>query len=117
MQHCYDFYKPDMATEYPVVDGKLSLKRYFTALDKCYQLYKNSFGLKCKSSHDKPLITDFDYMLFHTPFCKMVQKAFGRMMIHDLLALGEDIDENAQQRYKELLGYRYVVCYCIQYFF
>ena len=24
MQHAYDFYKPDMLSEYPIVDGKLS---------------------------------------------------------------------------------------------
>ena len=38
--HAYDFYKPDMNSEYPIVDGKLSINCYLRALDKCYQGYK-----------------------------------------------------------------------------
>lgn len=40
MEHVYDFYKPDLQSEYPVVDGKLSIQCYLGALDKCYQRYK-----------------------------------------------------------------------------
>jgi hydroxymethylglutaryl-CoA synthase len=39
MKHAYDFYKPDLSSEYPVVDGKLSIQCYLSALDHCYQLY------------------------------------------------------------------------------
>lgn len=39
MQHVYDFYKPDMDSEYPTVDGKLSIQCYLHALDKCYEVY------------------------------------------------------------------------------
>lgn len=39
MQHAYDFYKPDMVSEYPVVDGKLSIQCYLSALDRCYSTY------------------------------------------------------------------------------
>ena len=41
MQHAYDFYKPDLSSEYPVVDGKLSVQCYVNALDNCYQMYKS----------------------------------------------------------------------------
>lgn len=41
MQHAYDFYKPDMGSEYPVVDGKLSIECYLSALDRCYSVYRN----------------------------------------------------------------------------
>lgn len=41
MQHAYDFYKPDMVSEYPVVDGKLSIQCYLGALDRCYSVYRN----------------------------------------------------------------------------
>lgn len=41
MQHAYDFYKPDMVSEYPVVDGKLSIECYLSALDRCYSVYRN----------------------------------------------------------------------------
>jgi hydroxymethylglutaryl-CoA synthase len=33
----WDFYKPHMASEYPVVDGKHSQACYLTAVDACYQ--------------------------------------------------------------------------------
>lgn len=37
--HAYDFYKPKLASEYPVVDGKLSQSCYIGALDSCFQGY------------------------------------------------------------------------------
>ncbi|XP_056173967.1 hydroxymethylglutaryl-CoA synthase-like isoform X2 [Syzygium oleosum] len=37
MSHAYDFYKPNLASEYPVVDGKLSQTCYLMALDSCYK--------------------------------------------------------------------------------
>lgn len=40
MENAYDFYKPDGATEYPMVDGKLSIQCYLRALDRCYTLYR-----------------------------------------------------------------------------
>ena len=40
MEHTYDFYKPELQSEYPVVDGKLTIQCYLGALDKCYQRYK-----------------------------------------------------------------------------
>jgi len=38
-QHAYDFYKPDLTSEYPVVDGQYSLECYTRALDSCYSAY------------------------------------------------------------------------------
>lgn len=40
MEHAYDFYKPDLASEYPVVDGQLSIQCYLRALDRCYAVYR-----------------------------------------------------------------------------
>lgn len=40
MEHAYDFYKPNMESEYPVVDGKLSIQCYLGALDKCYRRFR-----------------------------------------------------------------------------
>lgn len=40
MEHAYDFYKPDLMSEYPVVDGKLSIECYLSALDRCYSVYR-----------------------------------------------------------------------------
>ncbi|KAL9105828.1 MAG: hypothetical protein Q9187_008651, partial [Circinaria calcarea] len=39
MQHVYDFYKPDLTTEYPIVDGHFSVHCYMEAVDACYKGY------------------------------------------------------------------------------
>ena len=46
MKHAYDFYKPDLQSEYPVVDGKLSIQCYLGALDKCYERYRRKIAAK-----------------------------------------------------------------------
>lgn len=35
IEHAYDFYKPDVSSEYPTVDGKLSIDCYLRAIDNC----------------------------------------------------------------------------------
>src|ERR1700712_4551317 len=37
--HTYDFYKPDLTSEYPIVDGHYSIKCYTQAVDACYKAY------------------------------------------------------------------------------
>ena len=96
MSHAYDFYKPDMSSEYPVVDGALSVKSYTTALDNCYMNYlKKLKTLKDKQqlTSDSPLtMKDIDYMVFHTPYCKLVQKSVGRCMFLDYLSCRDRSD-------------------------
>lgn len=48
MQHAYDFYKPDLLSEYPVVDGKLSIECYLNALDRCYELFRRKANAKAR---------------------------------------------------------------------
>lgn len=43
MDDTYDFYKGDMLTNYPSVDGKLSIKCYFDGLYNCYSTYRKRF--------------------------------------------------------------------------
>jgi hydroxymethylglutaryl-CoA synthase len=43
MDDTYDFYKGNMHTNYPLVDGKLSVQCYFEALYNCYCLYRKKF--------------------------------------------------------------------------
>lgn len=95
MTHAYDFYKPDMKSEYPFVDGHLSISCYMCALDGCYaDLLKNS--TRIASSADRypeaaailarkrqGLIDIFDFMAFHTPNCKLVSKSYGRILYND----------------------------------
>ncbi|GCC20261.1 hypothetical protein chiPu_0018839 [Chiloscyllium punctatum] len=87
MQHAYDFYKPDMVSEYPVVDGKLSIQCYLSALDHCYKVYCNKYQAQKQKEGSDACFTlqDFDYMVFHTPYCKLVQKSVARLLLNDFL--------------------------------
>jgi len=86
-QHVYDFYKPDMASEYPQVDGPLSNKCYLSALDKCYQLFCKKAS---KKGRKETTLSDFDALLFHTPYCKLVKKSVARLALNDFLRLPRD---------------------------
>lgn len=79
MKHAYDFYKPDLSSEYPTVDGKLSIQCYLSALDHCYGLYVK----KCAKNGVKIDLDAFDAVLFHTPYCKLVQKSLARLALND----------------------------------
>ncbi len=46
MENVYDFYKPILDSEYPVVDGKLSTDCYLRAVDSCYATYGDRFEKK-----------------------------------------------------------------------
>lgn len=100
MQHAYDFYKPDLTSEYPVVDGHFSIKCYTEAVDACYKAYnKRHSVLKSKinghtngtngvdaSAEGKTFLDRFDYMAFHAPTCKLVAKSYARLLYNDYLA-------------------------------
>ena len=95
MQHAYDFYKPDLTSEYPVVDGKFSLTCYTEALDAAYSEYnKREAKLQSRNGHanangvdaSKTPLDRFDYIAFHAPTCKLVQKSYARLLYHDYLA-------------------------------
>lgn len=104
MQHAYDFYKPNLSSEYPVVDGKLSVQCYVNALDKCYHLYKSK-AKKIGISDNKCLLDSADGFIFHSPYCKLVQKSFARLMVNDLW---DDPEPDFTQKYKGLEAYRYI---------
>ncbi|KAL0273315.1 UNVERIFIED_CONTAM: hypothetical protein PYX00_006013 [Menopon gallinae] len=88
MTHAYDFYKPDMLSEYPVVDGPLSIKCYFSALDKCYNRYKE----KASKTNVKRVesMYDFNGILFHCPYSKLVQKSVARLYYNDYLKKSDE---------------------------
>ncbi|KAK3072295.1 3-hydroxy-3-methylglutaryl coenzyme A synthase [Teratosphaeriaceae sp. CCFEE 6253] len=93
--HAYDFYKPDLTSEYPIVDGHFSLKCYTEAVDKCYKAYnerektlKSQMNGHANGGHAElatPL-DRFDYMCFHAPTCKLVSKSYARLLYNDYLA-------------------------------
>ena len=92
MQHAYDFYKPDLTSEYPVVDGHFSVSCYTEAVDACYKAYNEreaslqksgiANGVHDTSEHTTPL-DRFDHVLFHSPTCKLVAKSYARLLYND----------------------------------
>lgn len=88
MEHAYDFYKPDLASEYPYVDGHFSLTCYTRALDAAYKEYVAREAQRGAAAADasKPSLDRFDYVAFHAPTCKLVQKSYARLLYHDYLA-------------------------------
>ena len=67
-EHAYDFYKPNLASDYPVVDGALSNECYQRAVDATWARFGSS---------------EFDYALMHAPYGKLVRKAFHRLVDKD----------------------------------
>ena len=97
MEHAYDFYKPDLSSEYPVVDGKLSIQCYLGALDKCYQRYAD----KASTPGNPFTIEQADYFIFHSPFTKLVAKSLGRLKLVDFVRASSP-DTSAEGRYAGL---------------
>lgn len=93
--HAYDFYKPDLTSEYPLVDGQFSIQCYTEAVDACYKAYNGrEKTLKSKANghtngtHAEAAVPldRFDYMCFHAPTCKLVSKSYARLLWNDYLA-------------------------------
>lgn len=101
MRHAYDFYKPDLRSEYPVVDGRLSIQCYISALDSCYQKYCEK--AKRQSPNENVTLANFDAILFHSPYCKLVQKSFARLALIDFLNIPKD---RGTEKYKDVEKYR-----------
>ncbi|MCJ1431391.1 Hydroxymethylglutaryl-CoA synthase, cytoplasmic [Xylographa pallens] len=96
MKHAYDFYKADLTSEYPIVDGHYSVNCYTEALDACYKGYqerkaklqqanRTTNGIHEEKESQTP-IDDFDYMVFHAPTCKLVSKNYARLLYDDYVA-------------------------------
>lgn len=93
MSNTWDFYKPALASEFPELDGQLSLKAYLGALEEVYKTYKRKeerLRAKSSSSQHRVSLEDFDYVAFHAPYGKMVQKAFARLAYLDFVTSPED---------------------------
>lgn len=88
MANTYDFYKPDLSSEYPKVDGPVSVVTYIAALDAAYSTYKEkvaNFNKKAQISAEPFSIEDVDYAIFHSPFGKQAIKGHGRMIFNDFI--------------------------------
>lgn len=95
MSHAYDFYKPNLASEYPVVDGKLSQTCYLMALDSCYTRFCNKFE---KLEGKQFSVFDADSFVFHSPYNKLVQKSFSRLLFNDFLRNASSVDAAAKEK-------------------
>ncbi|THH05986.1 hypothetical protein EW145_g4394 [Phellinidium pouzarii] len=109
MANTYDFYKPKLDSEYPEVDGPLSIISYLSALDNSYSRFreKTAKAYKCRTGlginvadgaigseqkqkyEDDNSIFSLDsihYPIFHSPYGKLVQKGHARLLFNDFLS-------------------------------
>jgi 3-hydroxy-3-methylglutaryl CoA synthase len=96
MDNTYDFYKPKLDSEYPVVDGPLSVTTYIAAMDGAYTAFRAKVASATKAlnghlngeTHGKTsdpkaifnLRRDVDYPVYHSPYGKQVQKGHARLV-------------------------------------
>ncbi|KAH0898619.1 hypothetical protein HID58_048187 [Brassica napus] len=85
-----------ICTDSAVVDGKLSQTCYLMALDSCYKHLCNKFE---KLEGEEFSINDADYFVFHSPYNKLVQKTFARLLYNDFLRNASSIDEAAKEKF------------------
>jgi hydroxymethylglutaryl-CoA synthase len=93
MAHAYDFYKPDLTSEYPYVDGHFSIRCYTEAVDACYKAYNKRVAALAAANGSNGVngstaegIDRFDHMVFHAPTCKLVAKSYARLLYNDYVA-------------------------------
>lgn len=98
--HAWDFFKPHLESEYPVVNGILSQSIYLRSLDDCY----NRFVQKNKTRRNKTItVESTDYFLFHSPYNKLVQKGFGRLVFLDAVnGVSDEATTTALQKWMDV---------------
>jgi len=80
MEDAYDFYKPNLASEYPVVFGHDSNLCYLRALDGCYQRYAKRYEMLKGEAFNLGAV---DHVVLHSPYNKLVKKSGARMLYND----------------------------------
>lgn len=91
-----DFFKPSLMSEYPVVDGHLSLACYLRAVDDCYNGAMRRMEAEMQASDAIPgadarplTVSSNNYWLFHSPYNKLVQQSYSRLLFNDAMVLLE----------------------------
>lgn len=74
--HVYDFYKPHPSSEYPCVDGPLSIEAYLKAISHAFEDFK-------KRSNNIASIDSSTAFLFHSPYSRIGGKAVQRLGFFD----------------------------------
>ncbi|OEL31256.1 Hydroxymethylglutaryl-CoA synthase [Dichanthelium oligosanthes] len=98
MAHVYDFYKPDLASEYPVVDGKLSHTCYLMALDSFYRQF-------C-TKYEKLVGEQFSLLLFMHPIYAeklvavfvFINILFMQIIVCSILHIISSVDNDAKEK-------------------
>lgn len=83
MANVYDFYKPHLSSEYPEVDGPLTQTCYPNALEQSYDAFRRKEAKRlgnAKGDLKDVTIDSFDFFCFHSPYGKLVQKGFARLV-------------------------------------
>jgi hydroxymethylglutaryl-CoA synthase len=96
MDNTYDFYKPKLDSEYPEVDGPLSVSTYIAAMDGAYTAFRAKVASTSrtlnghangessgKTADPKAIFNlkrDVDYPVYHSPYGKQVQKGHARLV-------------------------------------
>ncbi|WFD00485.1 hydroxymethylglutaryl-CoA synthase [Malassezia yamatoensis] len=93
MANAWDFYKPDLTSEYPTVDGPLTLQTYLGSVDLAYDAFRNKYNKLAEAKHLKLNksttsddsrahfgLDDVDFVAMHSPYAKLVQKGFARLV-------------------------------------
>jgi hydroxymethylglutaryl-CoA synthase len=111
MTNTYDFYKPDLKVEFPIVNGHESIVCYLSALDGCHKdLLRRAEAARSKLNSGKSMVKNvldlFDYMAFHTPNCKLVSKSYGRLKYNDCLRSTDAADWEGIPNELRELGYQ-----------
>ena len=96
MANTYDFYKPNLSSEYPEVDGPVSVVTYIAALDAAYSRFREKAARAVKRAQLGGHVSettdgifsleDVDYAIFHSPYGKQAIKGHARLMYNDFLA-------------------------------
>lgn len=88
MAHTFDFYKPDPFSPYPIVDGKHSILSYTTALKACCERLQAK--IKSATQQHIPILSLYDHLVFHSPYTKLVRKAFNQIAENEAPLLSTD---------------------------
>lgn len=102
MANTYEFYKPNLHSEYPTVDGPLSVSTYIAAMDAAYSAFRSKVATATKSFNPSAIsnteagnkvdeksvfsLADVDYPVYHSPYGKQVQKGHARLLFMDYLS-------------------------------
>jgi len=79
-ENAYDFFKPNLDCEYPVVFGQESNVCYLRSLDSCYRRYAEKYERERGEAFH---LGSLDHVILHSPYNKLVKKSGARLLYND----------------------------------